>query len=361
MEPIHRAALDGDEATIDRLVAEDARRTNARVRGEALLGGFDVQGCTPLMLAAWRGHGGVVARLLAHGADAGLESRFGYRAVDYACRANRASALALLLDKGVPVKSPGGGAWTPLMHAAVHNVVDCVALLIARGGDALDMDATSTPANRTALHWAASFADTEEVVRLLVLAGANPTLRDWDGHLPLDRARLVMHQPCIDLLEAATVEFQRPRLLLKARALLDATRAIEKARADARDKHDPAEDEKQEEQQEQQEEVITPRRTRSTVNTKLVTVAPPYLRQRVAQARELPRVRVLQGLGLDDDEEEDEDEEAKLAACVQYALGLRGGGGVVVVKGQKPAVGMAKGVLVELCELMVPKWDRDNV
>ena len=57
-------------------------------------------------------------------------------------------------------------------------------------------------------------------------------------------------------------------------------------------------------------------------------------------------------------EEGQEDEER--VACVNYALGIEGGGGVVL-EGQEPAVGMLPEVFVELCELMVPKWDRANV
>ena len=48
--------------------------------------------------------------------------------------------------------------------------------------------------------------------------------------------------------------------------------------------------------------------------------------------------------------------EKKLAACIKYALGLEGGGGVVL-EGQEPAVGTLPEVFVELLELLVPKWD----
>jgi hypothetical protein len=64
----------------------------------------------------------------------------------------------------------------------------------------------------------------------------------------------------------------------------------------------------------------------------------------VAQAQELPRVSIRH-----DDEQ--------LAACVKCALGLEGGGGVVVFEGQEPAVGMLPEVLLVLLELLVPKWD----
>ena len=63
------------------------------------------------------------------------------------------------------------------------------------------------------------------------------------------------------------------------------------------------------------------------------------------RGEELPRVEV----------EEDRGSE-QLTACVKYALGLEGGG-IVLAEGQEPTVGMLPEVLVELVELLVPKWD----
>lgn len=50
----------------------------------------------------------------------------------------------------------------------------------------------------------------------------------------------------------------------------------------------------------------------------------------------------------------------KLVACVKYALGLEGGGGVEI-DGQEATERMVKDVFVALCELLVPTWDRANV
>lgn len=53
---------------------------------------------------------------------------------------------------------------------------------------------------------------------------------------------------------------------------------------------------------------------------------------------------------------EEQGSKEELAACLKYAKGMEGGG-KVVFEGQEPAVGMLPEVLVELLEMMVPKWD----
>ena len=51
MEPIHQAALDGDVAAMDRLVAEDGRRLNAQVQGDdEWIDDWSVTGCS---LSCW--------------------------------------------------------------------------------------------------------------------------------------------------------------------------------------------------------------------------------------------------------------------------------------------------------------------
>ena len=79
MEPIHQAAWDGGVAAIDRLVAEDGRRLNAQIQGKVEVDFLCIEGCTPLMLAAFRGRDAAVARLLALGADTGLQDSEGQR------------------------------------------------------------------------------------------------------------------------------------------------------------------------------------------------------------------------------------------------------------------------------------------
>jgi hypothetical protein len=125
--------------------------------------------------------------------------------------------------------------------------------------------------------------------------------------------------------------------LLKARALLDAALAIPKARTDAADKGLPP----------------------ALQQEKALAAAPAYLKGRVAEGRPLPAVAVEEDGQPVGAEQQPNNEE--LVACLKYAMGLEAGGGWHEGEGPAPQEGMLREVLVELCELLVPKWERANV
>ena len=319
MASIHRAAGAGDLATVNRLLEQDPRRLNAQ----------DARGHTPLMFAIRHGRDPVVAQLLALGAATELQDDKGRTAAHFACIYNCTPSLALLLDADASTTARTHLRGTPLMATASAGSVDCVNLLLARGGDGASVNTVRTGANGdgcTALHLAAC-EDHPEIVALLLKAGADPTTRANDGNTPLDDARAEGLQQCIALLEAALAEPQRARTLLKARTLLDAACGIDTAHANARDKQGL---------------------TRAGQQWAALAAAPVYLKQRVMEGLDLPHVEV-------------EGEDERVVACVKYALGLEGGGGVVFEEQEEPAEGMVKDVFVELCEMLVPKWDRANV
>ena len=220
------------------------------------------------------------------------------------------------------------------MAAASAGSVDCVALLLARGGDGANVNTVRTGANgdgSIALHLAAC-EDHPEIVALLLKARADPTTRANDSNTSgrrKGRRPPAVHCPlqCIALLEAALAELQRARTLLKARTLLDAACGIDTAHANARDKQGL---------------------TRAGQQRAALAAAPVYLKQRVIEGLDLPHVEV-------------EGEDERVVACVKYALGLESGGGVVFEEQEEPAEGMVKEVFIELCEMLVPKWDRANL
>jgi hypothetical protein len=73
----------------------------------------------------------------------------------------------------------------------------------------------------------------------------------------------------------------------------------------------------------------------------------------------------LVGKGQAEDIEEEEErrrqKDEELVACVKYALGLEGGGGVHEGEGAAPQEGMVKEVFVELCEMLTPTWARADM
>ena len=157
---LHRAAHEGDVATVD-LLLEAGGQVDAATR----------HGVTPLALASARGHAAVVETLLDAGADA-----------------NR--------------PSPQGE--TPLMVAARTGVVDSVEALLRHGAGA-GIDAREGWRGQTALMWAAAEGHAA-VVAPLVAAGADVDARSAGGFTPLAFAVRAGHGDAVGVLIEAGAE-----------------------------------------------------------------------------------------------------------------------------------------------------------
>lgn len=93
----------------------------------------NASGETALMMAALRGQVVWMRRLLERGAAAHKD---GWSPIHYAATGSEVKAVALLLERGVPVEALSPDKDTPLMMAARYGAEASVDLLLARGASA---------------------------------------------------------------------------------------------------------------------------------------------------------------------------------------------------------------------------------
>jgi len=182
--PLHFAAACGDE----RLVAGLAQRC------PLLVSAVDRNGDSPLVTAVQHGNVAAAKVLLNAGTAVDASNFRGRSALHFAATAANKSMLQLLLDSGAFVGVSDCDGASALHCAAVshglngsqvtppdasvveRDVVECIALLVARGALVNARDS----AGDTPLHWAARESNASGV-RALLDAGADASLRNDDG------------------------------------------------------------------------------------------------------------------------------------------------------------------------------------
>ncbi len=202
--PLHRAAHEGDAATVGRLLeaggevdlatrhgvtalALASTRGHAAVVETLLDGGADPnraspQGETPLMVAARTGVVGSVEALLRHGAGVGVDAREGWRgqtALMWAVAEGHAGIVAPLAAAGADVDARSDVGFTPLAFAVRAGHADAVEALMRAGAD-VDL---ALPDGTSPLHLAVINAHYDVALQLLG-HGADPAAAE-PGWTPL--------------------------------------------------------------------------------------------------------------------------------------------------------------------------------
>jgi ankyrin repeat protein len=130
-------------------------------------------GSTPLIVAAAFGHVQIVTLLLERGAEVGARDDLGVTAILAAASCGHEEIVALLLRHGADGLVRCHGGVTPLQSASRYGQLGVVRLLLqhlnGRGIDDADQ------AEATAL-WSACRWGHTEVVRALLMTGADPTI-----------------------------------------------------------------------------------------------------------------------------------------------------------------------------------------
>jgi uncharacterized protein len=193
MGDIWDAAEAGDLGEAERLVGHDP----------SLLDAKNAVGKTPLLIASWEGHVGLVRWLLDRGAATHGQDARGWSALFTASCHGHAPVVRLLLERGADPTIASKTTMTPLMTACSCGRTEVVRYLLVHPSAAATINRINHK-GRTALWWACE-SGRGEIVRLLLKAGADPTIADTDGATPMAIARRYTggkgHQECVDALE----------------------------------------------------------------------------------------------------------------------------------------------------------------
>lgn len=159
---LHIAAYRGHEGVVALLLADGAE-----------IKALDKQGCTPLHLACGQGHNESVQILVKAKADLESKDSQGNRPVHYAVKAGQAKTIALLQEFKADFEAENDQGERSLHLAVQHGHIAVVWQLLTAG---LKHD-SRTLAGKTALHIVAERGHLESISALLA-AGADPTLTD---------------------------------------------------------------------------------------------------------------------------------------------------------------------------------------
>jgi len=147
------------------------------IRGGALINVPNDTGCTAIYFAASKGREQNVRTLLDLGADCTLADTGGWAPLHCAAAMGHAGIINMLVDAGANVGTRDAAGLTPLIYAATKGQVAAVKMLLARGADVDAADRMGGTTELTAICCAAC-AGHEDVVRVLLEAGASVGLRD---------------------------------------------------------------------------------------------------------------------------------------------------------------------------------------
>jgi ankyrin repeat protein len=156
---------------------------------------------TPLIMAAERGHVGMVRLLLERGADVNAGSLSGDTALHEAAARGHEEVVSILLGCGADHSRMDvilGG--TPLIFASRHGHLGVARQLLQVGECGLD---EGDDDGCTALWWACARGHAE-VARALLLAGADHTIADDSGQTPRQIAEERGRTGCLALLQVSS-------------------------------------------------------------------------------------------------------------------------------------------------------------
>ncbi|XP_068693983.1 uncharacterized protein [Montipora foliosa] len=155
----------------------------------------DMDGRTPLMLAAESGRENTFRLLIERGSNPSLKDRRGQSVLHYAAHGGSNEIIQELLSRGSDIDSRGKDGCTPLMEAVKFGKESAVRLLIERGSDLTSRDNM----RQSMLHLAAQNG-RNGIIQELLSRGLDIDSRDRDGDTPVIKAAIWGDDDAITLL-----------------------------------------------------------------------------------------------------------------------------------------------------------------
>ncbi|XP_048257612.1 ankyrin-2-like isoform X2 [Haliotis rufescens] len=178
---LHAACLGGNKAIVQHLVSP----SNINTRGQ--------NGCTPIMMAALKGHQSVFNLLVSKQADLTLVDNNGESLLHLACQGGN-KAIAQHLASPSNINARGHNGYTPIMIAAVLGHQSVFDLLVSK-----QADLTLVNNDGDSLLHVACQGGNKAIAQHLV-SPSNINARGQNGYTPIMIAAFFGHQSVFDLL-----------------------------------------------------------------------------------------------------------------------------------------------------------------
>lgn len=183
----HMRAQDDNGFTIFHLIVEQGLKSLIERLDKWIPRGFipDNEGWTPLHQAVRKANYRMVKALIDAGSDLSARGYNGKTSLHLACGGNAVEIVRLLLDHGANPSAKDYDERTPLHDAYSHDI-SVRQMLITAGAD---LDPRQVPRGLTPLYYEPMIA-RESVIRILLEAGADPSIQDMSGDTILHRATI---------------------------------------------------------------------------------------------------------------------------------------------------------------------------
>jgi ankyrin repeat protein len=196
---------------IEAVEADDATAVAELVQRGVSLEERDMARRTPLMIATRRDRVAIARRLIEAGADVNAKDNIRDTPFLYAGAEGRDEILKAILATGRAklddTNRYGGNALIPAAH---HGHPSTVRLLLEAGLDVNHVNSLGWTALIEAVILGDGGPVYQEIVGLLVDAGADPAIADKDGVCPLDHARRLRYDEIAQRIERGPVPAARP-------------------------------------------------------------------------------------------------------------------------------------------------------